>query len=130
MACGLQPIEITLPEFVTVFSEVVEVLPIEQPGIMAIVENDLDRISPDRSNVFNIDVLFVQLKLRTASAMSSHLGGRRIHTKKFAGIIEYLAVVETDLQAMLFFVQNDILRLGASSHALILSRLGRRENKQ
>ncbi len=86
----------------------VEVAPVVEARIVAVVEHDLDRVLADRHQVDDVYVLFVDFQFRLLSPVPAHLGRRRVDPQELGRIVEGLPVLELDLQFMGLLVQDDI----------------------
>ena len=58
----LELFQIVVPERLPGATELVEIRPVLETGLVSVVEDDLDRITPDRAEIPNVDLLLADLK--------------------------------------------------------------------
>jgi len=93
-----EPAQIVLPQRLPAAAELVQILPIEQPGAVTVIEDDLDGIVADLLQVADIDVLLADLQLGLIRRVAAHLGRRGVDPQILARQAEAGAVVVGDLQ--------------------------------
>src|SRR4051812_47354649 len=108
-------------------TELAQVLPREEPAVVAVVEDQLHGVLPDGLDRPDPDVLFAEHEDLLARAMPLHLGGRRMHAQVFERQQEARAVVECDFQHAGHGSQLDLgglvgLRIHAGTRSLYSPR--------
>ena len=104
-----------------------KIVPGIQSRIVAIREDQLDRIGAGRLNRFNFHVFLADLQNLLPWAVAPHFSGGRVNTQKLATETEGIAVVKHDFKFAGFLVQLDISRAwrvgGQTGHFFIWKRL-------
>ena len=74
MPCRFEAVEISLPVFRLVRAQVVQMFPGIKTAVVAIIENELHRILPNRFDRRYLDVFLAGLQYRLPGAVPPHLG--------------------------------------------------------
>ena len=93
-----QPLQVTLPVGPVLAAKAVEYRPRVQASIVAIVEHQPDRVTPDRLDPVDIHPLLAGHQHPLARAVPLDLRRGRVNAQVLGGEIEGFAVGETNLQ--------------------------------
>src|SRR5262245_52389845 len=86
--------QVALPLLRAFLPQFVKILPGVQAAVMAIVEDQANRVVSDRFDLGDDDILFADLQRLLSRAVAANLGGRRIHAQVLERQFESRAVVE------------------------------------
>ena len=108
--CLGAPLLVSRPIGRPVSSELVQVPPGEQTGVMAVVEDDFHGILSDRLNSADADVFLPQHQHFLAGPMPFDFGGGRMHPQVLEGQLEPATVRKTHFQQPGFAAYFDLSR--------------------
>ncbi len=114
----LQPVEVVGPVDGLLAPQVVEVAPVVETGVVAVIEKDLDGVLAHRLDVGDVHVLLVQLQLGTFAPVATHFGRRGVDPQQFRRVGEASAFVEGDLQGVRRGVKGDLGGAGRVTHTV------------
>src|SRR5688572_11726820 len=75
--------QILLPLLIALCAELAQIAPRIQPGVMTVVEHELDRVLPDGLDRADADVVFAELQGFLTRAVATNFGRRRVHAQIF-----------------------------------------------
>src|SRR5665213_1587039 len=104
-------VQIRLPVFRLMVTEIVEHAPRKQTGRMAVVEAQQHRVIANRLDRVDIHVRLAGHEHLLAASVALHLGARRMHAQVFGWETECFAAVERDFKHVRGAMQDDAGRL-------------------
>jgi len=103
-------------------SELVQQGPGIKAGVVAIVEQQAQRVISDRLDAADADVLFAGLQYSLAAAVACHLGGWGEYPQVFKGQLEMGSVIEAYFEQPRLGAQFDVGGLGHKDTAALGGR--------
>src|SRR5262245_10877823 len=103
-------VEVILPIGAMIASEVEQIIPVEDPGRMKIVEHEPDRVQSDLQHLDNLDITLSGHCLPILGRMSLHFGAWAFHAQIFGRQIELLTSIECNRQGFAILVQAQFRR--------------------
>src|SRR5262249_60482402 len=103
-------VEVILPIGGMVATEIMQIIPIEDPGRMQIVEHEPDRVIADRQHLDNLDITLSGHRLPFLGRMPLHFRAWAFHSQIFGRQIELLTSVKCNRQGLTILVQAQFRR--------------------
>ena len=108
MTGGREPLQVCLPVRRPPCAQLVEIIPAEDTGLVAVVEHQSDGVIADWIYRVYAHIFLADLEHVLSRAMTAHFGRWRIHTQIFARQIEVRTVIELDFQHARFLMKRNI----------------------
>jgi hypothetical protein len=108
------PLLVALPQCCVIATQLVEIPPGEQPGVMAVVENQFYSILSNGLDGSDADILLAEHQNLLSRAMSFDFRGGRMNSKVLERQLEAAAVRKTHFQQPRFAADFDFCRDGFS----------------
>jgi len=89
---------VTVPEKILLLANFIEMLPGINPGVMAVIKDDLDSVMADRLYIADLHRFLARHCLALIGRMALHLGAGTHHPQIFGAEFKLLAIIKADLE--------------------------------